>query len=106
MKLAIILGTVSAAVLAVAGFVVLTYVGKDTASYVTFISAAAVFLVPHIMSLVNNQQTKSDISEIKERTNGPLTKMQRQIDAIALQVTEVSQNLKEHLKGGNNAGNP
>ena len=111
MRLAIILSAAFGIAIAVAGYVALSIAGKDTASFVAFVSAAAVFLVPHIMSLVRTRQTQSDIrqtqsdiSEIKERTNGPLTLMQRQVDSIARQVSDLSQDLKDHLKGGNNAG--
>lgn len=104
MKLATILITGLGFIAVLGGFVVLTLAGKDTAVFVGFATSAAVFLIPQLLNLLKAHQTQSDMStvqsdmaEVKERTNGPLTHMQEQVDLMATE-------LHEHLKGGDNAG--
>lgn len=95
MKIATILITGFAFVAVLAGFVVLTLAGKDTSVFVGFATSAAVFLIPQILNLLKAHSTASDVQEIKHATNGPLTKMQEQVDQIATQITK---------DGDNNAG--
>jgi len=98
-KAALILTCGLCFVAVIAGFVALTIAGKDTAALVTVATSAAVYLIPQILTLLKAHRTQSDIAEVKERTNGPLTQMQYQVNQIATQ-------LNEHLKDGNNAGSP
>lgn len=83
-----------------AGLVVLTLAGKDTSIFIGFATSAAVFLIPQLLSLLKVHSTQSDVAEIKHATNGPLTKMQEQVD-------QMTTDLRDHLKGGtDNAGSP
>lgn len=82
-----------------AGLVVLTVVGKDTSVFIGFASSAAVFLVPNLLNLMKSHDTQADVQQIKVQTNGPLTRMQQQVD-------QISQTVAELQKGGSNAGSP
>lgn len=90
-----------------AGVVVLTLAGKDTSIFIGFATSAAVFLVPQLLNLLKSHDTSNavqnqqkDVQEIKERTNGPLTIMQQQVNTLV-------HDFEEHIKkGGDNAGSP
>lgn len=84
MKIAILVSTVLAFMAVLAGFVVLTLAGKDTSIFVGFATSAAVFLIPQLLNLIKAHQTANDVAEVKQRTNGPLTEMQHQVNDIAV----------------------
>lgn len=71
-------------------FVILSLNGKDTGLLVAFATGAATTIFPQLITLLKThnteQQVKSvnaDVQEIKQRTNGPLTEMQHQVQQIA-----------------------
>jgi len=72
------------------GLVVLSIAGKDTSVYIGFATSAAVFLIPQLMGLLKAHSTSSDVQQIKHQTNGPLTRMQQQVDSIAAAVNEMN----------------
>lgn len=97
-KTAVLLVTCAAFIVVMAGIVVLTIAGKDTSVFIGFATSAAVFLVPQLLNLLKSHDTQNDVAEIKERTNGPLTTMQNQVNLLV-------QEFEKHIKNGDsNAG--
>lgn len=82
MKVAIVISLAVCFLGAIAAFVVLVATGKDTTPFVMFVGGMATSLVPNLFTLLKAHQTQTDVAQIKEQTNGPLTEMKTQVGEI------------------------
>jgi hypothetical protein len=70
----------------IAALVILILSGRDISQFVVFVGGAATTLVPNLFTLLKTSQTQSDVAEIKQQTNGPLSNMQTQVNEIATHI--------------------
>ena len=102
MKIAIVGAFMVGFMTVMAAFVVLTVMGKDTTGFVLFTGGAATSLIPQMFNLLKVHQTqsdveqvKTDVAEVRQRTNGPLDAMKDQIDCIASQMDTIEKKVGE-----------
>lgn len=101
-RLSLLIGGV-AFLAVIAGYIVLTGMGKDTGTFFAFVLGASGALLPGIASLAkqkttldnvqvvqdNVQTVQEDIQTVKDQTNGPLTKMFSQVDTLSTVVSDI-----------------
>lgn len=81
-KTIVICATVAFTVV-IAAFVFLSYRHIDTTSLITFALGLASGIGPNIASYVKTHNMAKAVDEVREQTNGPLT---RRLDALSAQV--------------------
>jgi hypothetical protein len=94
-RIAVVVGFSVTFIAVMAGFVILTLAGKDTTPLVMFASGAATSLLPQMLNYLKAHDTSQDVkvlqqdmAQVREQTNGPLTKMSHTVDEIAKNVAE------------------
>jgi len=99
MRVAIVAAFVVAFLGVLAAFVILTLSGKDTGALVLFAGGAATSLVPQMITMLKAHNAEqgvkilnTDMQEVKQRTNGPLTEIGDKVQEI---VTRMDANDKE-----------
>lgn len=101
MRVVIVAGCVIAFLAVLAAFVVLTLNGKDTSTLIAFVGGASATVIPNIFTLLKSHSTsqqvtemQTDVSEVKERTNGPLTRMAGQLADVASRIGAIESKLE------------
>lgn len=93
MRVVIVAAFTLAFVAALAAFTLLALNHIDTTPLVMFAGGAVTTLIPQMITMLkahNAEQgvntLQADVQEVKERTNGPLTQMQEQVNQIAADI--------------------
>lgn len=102
MRAMIVAGCVIAFLAVLTAFVVLTLSGKDTSTLVAFVGGASASVIPNIFTLLRTHSTaqtvsevQADVSEVKERTNGPLTRLAGQVAEVASRIGAIESKMRE-----------
>lgn len=94
-KTIVICATVAFTVV-IAAFVFLSYRHIDTTSLVTFALGLLSATVPNVANYVKTHNVAKSVEEVREQTNGPLTRGLEQISELRDKVQEI----QDHQYGG------